>query len=90
MLLIFTDPPCMHGINAYPQRHDGTFKTLLQLGPEGKLLRSRILEISKQGRLLCEANQQPLFWAEVEIASQTLPRAIQIGRERDPPLGRLV
>ena len=80
----------MHGINAYPQRHDGTFKTLLQLGPEGKLLRSRILEISKQGRLLCEANQQPLFWAEVEIASQTLPRAIQIGRERDPPLGRLL
>jgi len=80
----------MHGINAYPQRHDGTFKTLLQLGPEGKLLRSRILEISQQCRLLCEANQQPLFWAEVEIASQTLPRAIQIGRERDPPLGRLV
>jgi hypothetical protein len=31
-----------------------------------------------------QANQQPLFWAEVEFASQTFFRAILIGRDHDP------
>ena len=80
----------MHGINAYRQHHDGTFKTFTTTRPGGETSTVANSRISKPGRLLCEANQQPLFWAEVEIASQMLPRAIQIGRERDPSLGRLV
>jgi hypothetical protein len=34
--LIFTDPPCMHDINGYPQYHDGTFKTFTTTRPEGE------------------------------------------------------